>query len=438
MAIISIIGPKGGIGKTTLSINTAAALTRALAKKELKNRVCLVDLDLRLPTISSILDSHPHKTFYDLFEILASKTYQADILQTLYRIISTFKIFLEGDLSANSRQLTKSLGLFKTINTSLFHFSDFKFGNEIYDLFLQRGKIERPIHIKTLEPILAKLDERHFKAILGDIQKAARPMVGEFVNYIEEYGFSIIGGEVPIMGKKNHRKRINEPAFLVLFLEFLNEVYEKFDHIILDTPAGGVSHISSLMNSIDQVILVFDMSNVIAINGSLDALHSFIDYYEDFFDDFNRDRLTGLDKVYVNRLLAVKGQQAIEESLRNKKIGIFFNRCQGSDEIKDCLRRLREYLDTLDKYEEYKNRICIVGMMPQHRIINITNNRGALFYDKDRELKSRLDLVAKSILSENASSPTLAWSDEEILQYLHNKGKSGLVARISRLAASFS
>jgi cellulose biosynthesis protein BcsQ len=438
MAIISIIGPKGGIGKTTLSINTAAALTRALAKKELKNRVCLVDLDLRLPTISSILDSHPHKTFYDLFEILASKTYQADILQTLYRIISTFKIFLEGDLSANSRQLTKSLGLFKTINTSLFHFSDFKFGNEIYDLFLQRGKIERPAHIKTLEPILAKLDERHFKAILGDMQKAARPMVREFVNYIEEYGFSIIGGEVPIMGKKNHRKRINEPAFLVLFLEFLNEVYEKFDHIILDTPAGGVSHISSLMNSIDQVILVFDMSNVIAINGSLDALHSFIDYYEDFFDDFNRDRLTGLDKAYVNRLLAVKGQQAIEESLRNKKIGIFFNRCQGPDEIKDCLRRLREYLDTLDKYEEYKNRICIVGMMPQHRIINITNNRGALFYDKDRELKSRLDLVAKSILSENTSSPTLAWSDEEILQYLHNKGKSGLVARISRLAASFS
>jgi cellulose biosynthesis protein BcsQ len=437
MAIISIIGPKGGIGKTTLSINTVAALTRALARQELQNRVCLVDLDLRLPTISSILNSHPHKTFYDLFEILASKTYQAETLQNLYQIISTFKYYLEGNLAVNSRRLGKSLALYKTINTSLFHFSDFKYGNEFYDLFLERGRIERPSHVKELEPILANIDIVELKAILGEYQKVARPTVGEFVNFIEEYGFSIVGGEVPIMGKKNHRKRINEPAFLVLFLEFLNEIYAHFDHIILDTPAGGVSHISSLMNSIDQVILVFDMSNVIAINGSLDALHSFIDYYEDFFDDFNRDRLTGLDKDYVNRLIAAKGQQAIEESLRNKKIGIFFNRCQGADEIKDCLRRLREYLDTLDKLEEYKHRICIVGMMPQHRIINITNNRGALFYDKDKELKNRLDLVAQNILHENETSPTLAWSDEDILQYLQNNGKTGLAARFSRLAASF-
>jgi len=438
MAIVSIIGPKGGIGKTTLAINTAAALTQALARRNLKQGVCLVDLDLRLPTISSILDSHPHKTFYDLFEILAGKSYQADILETLYRIVSTFKSYLEGDLPANGRQLAKSLGLYKTLNTSLFHFSDFKFGDEIYDLFLQRGKIERPAHVKSLEPILANIDVVEIKAILGDMRKAARPLVEEFVNFIEEYGFSIVGGEVPVLGKKNHRKRINEPAFLVLFLEFLDEVYGWFDHVILDTPAGGVSHISSLMNSIDQVLLVFDMSNVIAINGSLDALHTFIDYYEDFFDDYNRGRLTGLDKVYVNRLIAVQGQRAVEESLRNKKIGIFFNRCQGDDEIKDCLQRLRDYLDTLDKYEEYKNRIYIVGMMPQHRIINITNNRGALFYDKDRELKNRLDLVAQSIVSQNASSPTLTCSDEEILQYLENKGKPGLAARIGRLAASFS
>ena len=74
MAIVSIIGPKGGIGKTTLSINIAAALAGALKMEGAKNRVCLIDLDLRLPTISSILDSHPRKTFYDLFETLANKT----------------------------------------------------------------------------------------------------------------------------------------------------------------------------------------------------------------------------------------------------------------------------------------------------------------------------------------------------------------------------
>ena len=57
MPVISIIGPKGGIGKTTLSINTAAALTRSLGKSLSHDSVCLFDLDLRLPTISSIRSS---------------------------------------------------------------------------------------------------------------------------------------------------------------------------------------------------------------------------------------------------------------------------------------------------------------------------------------------------------------------------------------------
>ena len=90
MPVISIIGPKGGIGKTTLSINTTAALTRMLGDNLNQNSVCLLDLDLRLPTISSILESHPRKTFYDLFETLANKTYQVDFLQSIYRILTMF------------------------------------------------------------------------------------------------------------------------------------------------------------------------------------------------------------------------------------------------------------------------------------------------------------------------------------------------------------
>ena len=88
MAIISIIGPKGGIGKTTLSTNIAAALTNAIGQKGNARGVCLVDLDLRLPTVSSILDSHPKLTFFDLFSTLANKTYQADFLRSLYQLIS--------------------------------------------------------------------------------------------------------------------------------------------------------------------------------------------------------------------------------------------------------------------------------------------------------------------------------------------------------------
>ena len=243
MSIISIIGPKGGIGKTTLSINIAAALAGRGNTEGEKNRVCLIDLDLRLPTISSILDSHPRKTFYDLFETLANKTQQADTLQTLYRVISAFKSYLSGDSAASNPQLAKSLALYKNINTDLFRFSDFKFGNDVYELFLQRGKVERPAHLKGLAPLIENIDDMEIRAHMGDMRENSRPLVADYVNYIEEYGFSIVGGEVPILGKKNHRKRINEPVYLNLFLEFLNEVSERFDHVILDTPAGGVNHV---------------------------------------------------------------------------------------------------------------------------------------------------------------------------------------------------
>ena len=67
MAVISIIGHKGGVGKTTLSINIAAAITKALPSTGTEKPVCLFDLDLKLPTISGILNSHPQKTFFNLF-----------------------------------------------------------------------------------------------------------------------------------------------------------------------------------------------------------------------------------------------------------------------------------------------------------------------------------------------------------------------------------
>ena len=107
MPVISIIGPKGGIGKTTLSINTAAALTRSLGKSLNHDSVCLFDLDLRLPTISSILESHPQKTFYDLFETLANKTYQVDFLQSIYRILTIFKAYLNKEVKRDHLQLQK-------------------------------------------------------------------------------------------------------------------------------------------------------------------------------------------------------------------------------------------------------------------------------------------------------------------------------------------
>jgi len=419
-----------------LSINTTAALTRMLGESLDQDSVCLFDLDLRLPTISSILESHPRKTFYDLFETLANKTYQVDFLQSIYRILTLFQAYLDKEIDSKNVQLQKSLALYKNLNIELFHFSEYSFGNLLQELFLERGQIHTVSQIKVLKPLLKKIDMDQFKEILNEHENNSRPVADEFINYIEEYKFSLLGGEVPILGKRSHRKRINEPAYLLLFLEFVNELIDRFKYVVLDTPAGGVNHLSSLMNSIDQVLFIFDMSNSIAVNGSIDALHSFIDYYEDFYRDFQEGRLTGLDKAYVNRMIAARGEEAVTEILSNKKFGIIFNRCQSPKEISNCLDQLREYLETLDRYDEYKDRIHMVGMVPHHKIINITNNRGTLFYDKDSSLSKCINLIAENILSDNENCPTLSNQNQEILQFLQKKGKGSWVSRFNRIASS--
>ena len=438
MPVISIIGPKGGIGKTTLSINTAAALTRMLGDSLNHDSVCLFDLDLRLPTISSILESHPRKTFYDLFETLANKTYQVDFLQSIYRILTLFQAFLDNEIDSNNSQLQKSLALYKNMNIELFHFSEFSFGIVLQELFIERGQIHTVKQINVLQPLLKKIDMDSLKEIIKERENNSRPIADEFINYIEEYKFSLLGGEVPILGKRSHRKRINEPAYLLLFLEFVNELIGRFKYIVLDTPAGGVNHLSSLMNSIDQVLFIFDMSNSIAVNGSIDALHSFIDYYEDFNEDYKQGRLTGLDKAYVNRMIAMRGQEAVTEILSNKKFGIIFNRSQSQKEISNCLDQLREYLETLDRYDEYKDRIHMVGMVPHHKIINITNNRGTLFYDKDNSLSKCINLIAENILTDNQNCPTLSNSNGEILRFLQKKGQGNWASRFGSIASSLS
>ena len=435
MPVVSIIGPKGGFVKTTVSINRGAALTRKWVSKRPDNRVCLIDLDLRLPTISSLLDSHPTKSFYDLFETLANRTYQIDFLRIIYQILSRFQWYLDGRLTADDESLERSLGHYKNMNTDLFHFTDFEFGEELFELFLNRGDIHRPTDLKSMEALLQKIDLARFRKILKEHEDNAWPLMADYLKYIEEYGFSILGGEIPILGKRQHRKRINEPEFLLLFLDVLGGVLRKFEYVILDTPAGGVNHLSSLMNVIDQIFFVFDLSNKIAVNGSIDALHSFIDYYEEFYEDFQQGRLMGLDKAYVQRLIAERGEEAVRDSMTNKDMCILFNRYQDSKEIINSVQKLREYLDTLDKLRTYKDRIRIVGMLPHHKVINITNNRGVLFYQKDRMLTEHMDQVAENIIQDNLKCPTLSNSNEEILQYLKTQSWWNLSGKLGRIAS---
>jgi len=290
--------------------------------------------------------------------------------------------------------------------------------------------------IKTLGPLLKKFDLKEFRSLIRKNENNSWPVLEEYINFIEEYGFSFLGGEVPILGKRLHRKRINQPEFLLLFLKFLEGVVKKFDYVVLDTPAGGVNHLSSLMNMIDQVLFIFDLSNTIAVNGSIDALHSFIDYYEDFQKDAKRGTLTGLDKEYVDRVISEQGKNAVFQSMKNKKLGILFNRCQDSDAIKTALGQLREYLDTLDKYQQYKNRIHIVGMVPNHKIINITNNHRALFYDMDMALTEKMDQIARSIATGNEDCPTLGDSDKEIIRYLKTSEKPPIIRKLTQMAGN--
>ncbi len=436
MTIISVVGPKGGIGKTTLSINTTAALTRRVASRPSRQGVGLIDLDLRLPTISSILDSHPKKTFYDLFETLDNKSYQVDFLRTVYMILSRFGQYLAGDIQADDKKLTKILFKYQNLNYELFRYEAFPFGDALHELFMERVNVRTVNQIKSLEPILNKFDLKKFRSLIRDSENNSWPVLEEYINFIEEYGFSFLGGEVPILGKRLHRKRINQPEFLLLFLKVLEGVVKKFDYVVLDTPAGGVNHLSSLMNIIDQVLFIFDLSNTIAVNGSIDALHSFIDYYEDFQKDAMRGTLTGLDKEYVDRVIRERGKNAVCESMKNKKLGILFNRCQDSDAIKKALGQLREYLDTLDKYQQYKNRIHIVGMVPNHKIINITNNRCALFYDMDMALTARMDQIAESIVSDNQNCPTLGDPDKEIIRYLNSSERPKIIKKLTQIAGN--
>ncbi|RKD28778.1 response regulator [Thermohalobacter berrensis] len=61
--IISVFSTKGGVGKTTIAVNTALSITRQTGEK-----VAIIDLDLQFGDVAIILDITPTKTIVDLIE----------------------------------------------------------------------------------------------------------------------------------------------------------------------------------------------------------------------------------------------------------------------------------------------------------------------------------------------------------------------------------
>ena len=113
------------------------------------------------------------------------------------------------------------------------------------------------------------------------------------------------------------------------------------------------------------------------------------------------------------------------------------NRCQDNKSISSALTSLRNYLDILDKYEKYKHKIHIMGMIPHHKVINITSHKGTLFYNKDAGLKSRMNMVANNILTDYKECPSLADDDEKIIRYLQKADKGSFSSRLSQFAGGY-
>jgi len=61
---ITITGGKGGVGKTSISLNIALCLSK------LKSKVCLFDADLGLANINILLGLYPE---YDLEDVILDK-----------------------------------------------------------------------------------------------------------------------------------------------------------------------------------------------------------------------------------------------------------------------------------------------------------------------------------------------------------------------------
>jgi pilus assembly protein CpaE len=70
--VVTVFGPKGGCGKTTIATNVAAALARSAP-----GRVALVDLSARFGDVALTFDIGPHRTVADAAREIDSLTYSS-------------------------------------------------------------------------------------------------------------------------------------------------------------------------------------------------------------------------------------------------------------------------------------------------------------------------------------------------------------------------
>ena len=89
--IIAVTSGKGGVGKTFLSANLAAALTRR------GQRVLVLDADLGLANLDVVLNLHPKITLHDVF------TGKATLEGAVIQAPGGFDVLLAGSGMSNTR-----------------------------------------------------------------------------------------------------------------------------------------------------------------------------------------------------------------------------------------------------------------------------------------------------------------------------------------------
>ncbi|MDH4378993.1 MAG: AAA family ATPase [Vampirovibrionales bacterium] len=69
--LIAVFSNKGGLGKTTIAVNTAMALSEVIQSEAMGKPVALVDFNLQLGDITTFLDIQPKQTVVDVIKNLA-------------------------------------------------------------------------------------------------------------------------------------------------------------------------------------------------------------------------------------------------------------------------------------------------------------------------------------------------------------------------------
>lgn len=87
--VITFFSPKGGVGKTTLAVNTAVAISDLTNKK-----VCIVDLDLQFGDVAILLDIPMNSTISDLIESSTNPLDPDDIVSFGHRHASGVQCYL--------------------------------------------------------------------------------------------------------------------------------------------------------------------------------------------------------------------------------------------------------------------------------------------------------------------------------------------------------